>query len=114
MLCIALALLCSPLAYAQTTPPGRPSLPATPSLNLTMENEHTLKEILLKDSKIKHESDQAELKAGDKVPQSVELHDFPQEIAAKVPQIKAHRFFVAGETIVVVRPQERTVVGLVK
>jgi hypothetical protein len=48
------------------------------------------------------------------VPQSVELHDFPQEIAAKVPQIKAHRFFVAGETIVVVRPQERTVVGLVK
>jgi hypothetical protein len=31
-----------------------------------------------------------------------------------VPQIKSHRFYIAGDMIVVVRPQERKVVGVVK
>jgi len=112
--CLALTLLCGPAGHAQTTPPGQPSAPATPTLNLNMENEHTLKEILLKDAKIKHESGEQDLKAGDSVPQSVVLHDFPQEIAEKVPQIKSHRFFISDDRIIIVRPQERKVVGIVK
>jgi hypothetical protein len=115
-LCLALALPLAPIAHAQTEP-GRPAptapVPAS-ELKLNMESEHTLKEVLLKDRKIKHEPGQAEPKAGDIVPESVALHDFPEEIAAKVPQIKSHRFYIAGDMIVVVRPQERKVVGVVK
>jgi hypothetical protein len=107
-------LFCAPLAQAQTTPPAQPAAPASPSLNLTMENQHILKEVLLKDNKIKHEAAQGEPKAGDTVPQSIELHDFPTEIAEKVPQIKSHRFYIAGDMVVIVRPQERKIVGVVK
>lgn len=109
---LALAALSAPVAYGQAVP-GQP-VPAAPKLTLNMESEHTLKEILLKDTTIKHEAAQPNIKNDDVVPSSVELHEFPAEIAQKVPQIKSHRFFIAGDAIVIVRPQERKVVGVIK
>jgi hypothetical protein len=109
---LALALFCIPVAHGQAVP-GQP-VPAAPKLTLNMEDEHILKEILLKDTKIKHEPAQPQLKTGDAVPASVELHDFPTAIAEKMPQIKSHRFYLAGDEIVIVRSEERKVVGVVK
>lgn len=109
----AMAPLWLSAAYGQTVP-GQAPVVATPKLNLTMEDEHTLKEILLKDSKYKHDPAQPALKPGDTVPQSVTLYEFPAMVDQKVPQIKSHRFFIAGDRIVIVRAEERKVVEVVK
>lgn len=111
--CLAFSLSCVPLAHSQAVP-GQPPVATTPKLNLTMEEEHTLKEVLLKDSEFKHVAAEPSLKPGDKVPQSVTLYEFPAMIAQKVPTIKSHRFFIAGDHIVIVRPEERQVVEVVK
>jgi hypothetical protein len=101
-------------AAPATTPPERTRTPSDKGLSLTMEDQHVLKEILLKDTKIPHASLQQVPKAGDTVPASVKLQDFPDLIGSKVPKVKAHQFIIVGNSIVIVRPQGRRVADVVK
>jgi hypothetical protein len=52
---------------------------------------------------------------GDPVPENIELHPIPPEVAAKVPQVKSHSFFVKNDdTIILVSPSDRRVADVIK
>jgi hypothetical protein len=114
LLSLAAAALLATAVYAQVQAPQVPSTPSTPTVNLTMEHKHVLKENLLKAGKVKPEAMQVDLETGKKVPASVQLHAFPDEISSKIPQIKAHEYFIADDAVVIVQAQQRTIVEVVK
>jgi len=88
-----------------------PVLPA-PKLNLTLEQRHVIKE-LIKD--VKPQSSGAFHPAvGDTVSEDVNLKPMPSEVAAKVPQVKTHRFFIADDEIVIVDPKDKKVADIIK
>jgi hypothetical protein len=110
---VALMLvLAGAAAPAQVAPqePGDVLAPA-PRLNLTLEQRHTIRE-LVKDMKV----DAAEVKAeiGDQVPQGITPHPMPSEVAQKVPQVKSHRFILTAEQIVIVDPKDNKVADVIK
>jgi Protein of unknown function (DUF1236) len=110
---VALMLvLAGAAAPAQVAPqePGDVLAPA-PKLNLTLEQRHTIRE-LVKDMKV----DAAEVKAeiGDQVPQGITPHPMPSEVAQKVPQVKSHRFILTAEQIVIVDPKDNKVAEVIK
>jgi hypothetical protein len=112
---LAVAATLATAAAGQAPPaPGTPPAASTPSINLTMDDRHVLKEGLLKDTKVKPETAELELEVGRIVPPTVQLHPFPELVASKIPQLKAHRFFVAAAAIVVVEPTKRAIVEVVK
>ena len=49
---------------------------------------------------------------GQKIRPNVELHGFPTLVIEKVPQVKAFKFFVTKDKIVLVSPQ-KTVAGVI-
>src|SRR3954452_830416 len=98
-----LAAVAFPIAPALGQTPAQKELPqAERSFNLTLEQRHTIKEIL-KDEKVDKAAD-ATVAAGAAVPANVTLHDMPAVLAEKVPQIKSHQFFLTGEKVVIVDP----------
>ena len=107
---VAAVTLLSPL-HAQSPAPA-PS--ATPTIKLTMEDQHVLKENLLKDAASDGSAGGATLERGSKVPASVQLRKFPEEIGSKIAQIKSHEYFIADRSIVIVEPQQRTIAEIVK
>jgi len=111
----ALALMLSLVdasAPAQIAPqqPGDVLAP-TPKLNLTLEQRHTIRE-LVKDMK----ADAAEVKAevGEPIPQGMTPHPMPSEVAQKVPQVKSHRFILTEQQIVIVDPKDNKVADVIK
>ena len=110
-LALMLSLVAAP-APAQIAPqqPGDVLAP-TPKLNLTLEQRHTIRE-LVKDMK----ADAAEVKAevGEPIPQGVTPHPMPSEVAQKVPQVKSHRFILTAEQIVIVDPKDNKVADVIK
>jgi hypothetical protein len=109
---LAIMLWCiSPGLHAQA-PPQEPVLTA-PKLNLTLEQRHVIRE-LMKDTKPQSASGEFRAEAGDTVPQNVNLQPMPSDVAAKVPQVKTHRFFIAGEQIVIVDPKDNKVADVIK
>lgn len=109
---LALVLACiSANLYAQVTPPRVPE--ASPKLNLSMEQRYVIRENI-KDMKIEPAPGDLHLAVGDHVPPDVNLQPIPSAVAQKVPQVKAHKFFVAGGQIVLVDPQANTVAETVK
>lgn len=114
--CFAAVFLLATGVYAQSpTQPGPTQpVPTTPTVKLTMDDKHVLKENLLKDSQSVGSAGEMEFERGKKVPTSVQLRRFPDQIASKIPSIKSHEYFVADQAIVVVEPQQRTIVEVVK
>ena len=55
-----------------------------------------------------------DIKIGDRVPDEVQLQNFPALIAEKVPQVKTYKFFVTQNKIVVVSPQDKVVADLIQ
>jgi hypothetical protein len=94
--------------------PGQKDLPrAERTFNLTLEQRHTIKEII-KEEKIEKAPADAKIAAGETVPAGVTLHDMPTLVAQKVPQIKSHQFFVAGEKIAIVEPKDRRIAEVIE
>jgi hypothetical protein len=116
LLVFAVAAVPAAALQAQVSPNRGPTqqAPATKSLQLNMEDQHVLKEILLKETKVQPEGTQVALERGGKVPGEVKLHAFPDVIAKKIPKVKAHAYFIAGDTVVIVDPQQRTIAEVVK
>jgi hypothetical protein len=116
LLAVLFALFMPANAMAQGTPtPTSPQGPQTaaPTIRLNMEDQHVLKENLLK-AKGNVGSAPNDLGPGKRLPESVQLRDFPADIASKIPQIKAHKYAIVGDAILIVEPQERKVVEVVK
>ena len=104
---LAVALLAGFLfsgALAQSPPDDKDAIPPR-SIQLTAEQDHVIKEIVLKDLHIQQVPRSAEIKIGEKVPPNIELRSFPPLVGEKVPQIRTHKFFVTENQIVVVSPQ---------
>jgi hypothetical protein len=85
----------------------------SPRLNLTLEQRHTIKEIM-KDLKVRSSSAEVEPKIGEPVPDKVDLQPMPAEVAQKVPQIKSHMFFLITDQFVIVDPKDKKVAEVVK
>jgi hypothetical protein len=87
------------------------------TVNLTMEQRHVIKELIIKDMKIAPPSDQATkvpTAVGQVVPAGVPLQPMPVEVSAKVPQLKAHSFLVRDDKVVIVDPKDNKVAALVE
>jgi hypothetical protein len=111
----ALATLAVPglaaTAHAQTPAPPvtAPATPVQPKINLTLEQRHTIKE-LIKDLNVPSAPKNVDTALGAAVPVTVKLTPMPVLVAEKVPQIKSHLFFVEDGKVVIVDPKENKVV----
>ena len=95
-------------ASAQTLEP-----PTQPKLNLTLEDRYTIKEII-KDLRVAPAPGKQDVSIGIEVPSSVRLEPMPAEVAAKVPKIKSHLFFVEDNKIVLVEVKDRKIVDVIE
>jgi uncharacterized protein DUF1236 len=102
--------------HAQTppaTPPQQQLAPTNPKLNLTLEQRHTIKEIV-KDAKTDATPASVQATVGESIPQGVSPQPMPSAVAQKVPQVKAHSYFLTAEQVVIVDPKDNKVVEVIK
>ena len=100
-------------AIAATAPVVKPA----DTVNLTMEQRHIIKEIIIKDMKITEPQDQAAkvpTEVGETVPAGIPLQPMPVEVSAKVPQLKAHSFLVKDDKVIIIDPKDNKVAALVE
>jgi hypothetical protein len=113
-----------PAAHAQIAPQQGPSqqiapqqgpsqdvLAPAPKLNLTLEQRHTIKE-LVKDMKADAGDVQATI--GEPIPPGINPRPMPSDVSQKVPQVKSHRFFLTAQQIVIVDPKDNKVADVIK
>jgi hypothetical protein len=108
-----LVLLAVSAAEAQS-PSDKDVIAPTPTVKLTAEQHHIIKEIVLKDMKVPQAPPDARTAIGDAVANSVALHAFPPTVTEKVPEVKSHNFFVKGDQVVIVSLKDRTVADVIK
>lgn len=84
------------------------------TVNLTMEQRHIIKEIILKDLKTAPQAVNAPMSVGATVPQGIPLQPIPVEVSAKIPQLKTHSFLVKNDTVIIVDPKDNKVAALVE
>jgi len=82
------------------------------SIKLTAEQEYVIREIL-KDLRGAEVTQNVVPKVGEKIPSGVELHGLPSLVIEKVPQVKALKFFITKDQIVLVSPSN-TVANVIK
>ena len=82
------------------------------SIHLTAEQEYVIKENV-KDVRGLQATQNVATEIGQKIPADVELHEFPSLVTEKIPQVKALKFFVTKDQIVLVSPQN-TVADVIK
>lgn len=85
---------------------GAVAFAQTATIKLTAEDTHTIKEIVLKESNFPRTAP-ADYKVGDAAPEGVNLQSFPQIVAQKVSAAKSHKFFLSGDKVVVVDPNNK-------
>jgi hypothetical protein len=90
-----------------------PVVPTQSKINLTLEQRHVIKEIV-KDLKIQPAPAGTDISVGAELPQTIKLETIPNEIAAKVPQIKSHQFLVKDDKVVLVEPKDHKVVEVIE
>jgi hypothetical protein len=83
-------------------------------INLTMEQRHVIKEIVLKDLKPKRAAADVAVSVGEPVPAGVDVLPFPAAVYEKVPQIKSHGFFVTDDHVIVVSPKDNTIAEVIE
>jgi hypothetical protein len=95
---------------------NKPAIPPEPrTINLTQEQRFTIKENV-KDLGLPKARKDAPETVGDSVPQNIELHPLPPEVATKVPQARSHSFFIkeSDNAIVLVSPNDRRVSDVIR
>jgi hypothetical protein len=99
-------------APAAPTQQQTPAAPAQPKVNLTLEQRHTIKEII-KDLNVPSAPKDVETTVGATVPAAIKLSPMPVDVAQKVPSIKSHLFFVEDGKVVIVDPKENKIVDAI-
>jgi hypothetical protein len=82
------------------------------TIKLTAEDTHTIKEIVLKETNAPRVPP-GDYKVGDEAPANAQLQPFPPLVANKISAVRSHRFFVSGETIVVVDPKDNKIAEVI-
>jgi hypothetical protein len=82
---------------------------STRTINLTAEQRHVVKEIILKEENVAKADPNLSISVGGVLPASVVTHSFPDDLAEKIPQVKAHVYIVKGNEVIIVNPRDRTV-----
>lgn len=102
------------LAFLLVTAEGetQSAIPPSPTVKLTAEQDHIIKEIVLKDFNFPKAAP-GDFKVGDAPPADAQLQDFPEAVASRVSAVKSHKFFVSGERIVVVDPKDRKIADVI-
>ena len=106
-----------PAQVPADAPSTAPVMKAADTVNLTMEQRHIIKEIIIKDMKITEPADQAAkvpTEVGQAVPAGIPLQPMPVEVAAKVPQLKAHSFLVKNDKVIIIDPKDNKVAALIE
>jgi hypothetical protein len=99
-----------------SAPSVAPEVKPQETVNLTMEQKHIIKEIIVKDMKTKPQ-DQVEkvpTKVGETVPAGIPLQPIPVEVSAKIPQIKTHSFVVRDDKVIIIDTKDNKVAALVE
>ena len=112
---LAMSLACIGTSAHTQTPQqqdDRRELAPTSKLNLTLEQRHTIKEFI-KDLKADSGSPDVQATVGEPIPAGVSPRPMPSDVAQKVPQVKAHRFFLTAREIVIVDPKDNKVAEIV-
>jgi hypothetical protein len=94
----------------------KPAIEPQPrTTNLTQEQRFIIKENV-KDLGLANARKDAPETIGDPVPQDIELHSLPPEVAAKVSQARSHSFFIkeGNNAIVLVSPNDRRVADVIR
>ena len=78
---------------------------AAPTVKLTLDDEHVVKEYILNDPDLPKVTGDLDLSVRAPVSREIPLLPFRPEITAKVPQLKAHQYFVHGSRIVIVNSE---------
>jgi hypothetical protein len=85
---------------------------ASPTIRLTLEQTHTIKE-LVKETSVPR-LPPAEYKIGDSAPGNAVLQTFPALVVEKVPNTTSHKFFMSGDRIVVVDPKDNKIAEIIE
>ena len=85
-----------------------------PTVNLTAEQHHIIKEIVLKDMKVPPATSDVRLSVGEPVSGAIALHSFPPTVTEKVPEVRSHSFFVKDDQVVVVNLKDHTIADVIK
>jgi hypothetical protein len=78
-----------------------------PTIALTHDDEHVIKEFILNDKNLPRVTENMELAIRAQIPPSIALLQFPEVVTAKVPQLKAHQYFVHENRVIVVDATRR-------
>ena len=113
VLAMTAVLTLAPPVGAQV-PATAPAVKPAETVNLTMEQKHIIKEIILKDLKVQPQTASVPTTVGDTVPPGIPLQPMPVEVSAKIPQVKTHSFVVKDDTIIIVDPKDNKVAALVQ
>ena len=114
---ITAAVLTLVLPVEAQVPSTAPVVKPADTVNLTMEQRHVIKEIIIKDMKITEPQDQAAkvpTQVGDTVPSGIPLQPMPVEVSAKVPQVRTHSFFVEDDKVIIVDPKDNKIAIVVE
>jgi hypothetical protein len=103
-------LLLGGLAGAQAPSPGSDT---TPTVKLSAEQHHVIKEIVLKDMRVEKATGNTPDAVGATVPDGIQLHAFPPEIANRIPQVRSHSFFVKDDHVYIVSPKDKTIADVI-
>ena len=92
--------------------PAVPPLPRT--INLNQEQRFVIKENVKDLGLPKARKDAPEI-IGDPMPQNIELHALPAQVATKVPQARSHSFYIkeGDNAVVLVSPNDRRVADVI-
>ncbi len=101
------------LVSAEVRPQTQPAIPPSPTVKLTAEQDHVIKEIVLKDFNFPKAA-AADYKVGDAAPGDVALQPFPELVASKVASVKSHKFFLSGDKIVIVDPKDNRIADVIE
>jgi len=108
------ALMRTTTRVVQSQPPAGEPVIVKRSINLTEEDRHTIREIVLKDSKVPPDTSSSKLGIGDTAPGSVVTYEFPQLATSKIAALKSHRYFIKDDTVVIVDANGGRVADIVK
>jgi hypothetical protein len=107
----------SVLAQGRPAPAQGESAPVSSqrTINLTEENRHAIREIVLKDMAVRKTPANVKAEIGDPAPVDVVSFEFPPQLTERIPALQSHRYFVmSDDEIVVVDSKAGKVADIVK
>lgn len=116
---VAALLVAATVQPVAAQAPGPSPLPrGEETVNLTMEQRHIIKEIIVKDMKSpgppQDQVAKVPTQIGATVPTGIPAQPMPVEVAAKVPQLKTHSFLVKDDKVIVIDIKDNKVAALIE